>query len=61
MVILVGLHLRDCLAMQVLENRLEQAERRFCETLAKNKEMREQIESINKQRETFEQVRAWLP
>ena len=42
--------------MQVLENRLHQAEQRFGETLARNRELRTEIESMNKQRETYEQV-----
>ncbi|KAL6763235.1 hypothetical protein V8C86DRAFT_2497064 [Haematococcus lacustris] len=41
---------------QLLENRLEQMERRFCETLAKNNELRAEIESHNKDREAFEQL-----
>ena len=41
---------------QVLENRLHQAEQRFGETIARNRELRSEIESMNKQRETYEQV-----
>ncbi|GAX73814.1 hypothetical protein CEUSTIGMA_g1265.t1 [Chlamydomonas eustigma] len=40
--------------MVVLENRLQQSEQRFGETLAKNRELRTEIESLNKQRETFD-------
>ncbi|KAG1653912.1 hypothetical protein FOA52_003828 [Chlamydomonas sp. UWO 241] len=40
--------------MKVVENRLEQVEQRFGETLAENKRLREDIESLNKTREMFE-------
>jgi hypothetical protein len=35
---------------------LQQAEQRFSENITRNRELRTEIESLNKQRETFDQV-----
>ena len=42
----------------MLENRLQLAEQRFGENISRNRELRSEIESLNKQRETFDQVGA---
>lgn len=38
-----------------MENRLQQAEQRFGATIARNQELRAEIESMGKQREAFDQ------
>ena len=42
--------------LKVLENRLELAEKKFCETLTRNKGLREEVEDLNKGKAAFEQV-----
>ncbi|MEW5304787.1 MAG: hypothetical protein WDW36_007374 [Sanguina aurantia] len=46
--------------MQVLENRLQIAEQRFSETLSRNKELREDIDALSKQRQAADAVQQKL-
>lgn len=54
-------HLAARCLPQVLENRLQIAEQRFSETLSRNKELREDIDALSKQRQAADAVRTAVP